>query len=245
MNRQEDTHLSDEKLNAYIDDELHFEERTRIVELLERDTARTHEAQELRQLQAMLRHAYREPPPAPRQGTERTATRASRNAIAAGLLLTFGILAGWYGNAYYASDTMPSLAAYDHEQPLTVAVAAQENLLLHISSNDPARMEATLNYAEQALDTARRNHNEAFRLEVVANDGGVEMLHQHTSPFAQRIERLLSQHENVSVLACANALRKLRERGVKVELLPGTQSDHTAIDEIINRLEGGWRYLKV
>jgi len=92
---------------------------------------------------------------------------------------------------------------------------------------------------------AHSDKGDAFRLEVVANDKGIELLRRDTSPFPQRIEALLSKYDNVSFLACANALRKLRERGVKIDLLPGTRSDHTAIDEIINRLEGGWRYLKV
>lgn len=55
----------------------------------------------------------------------------------------------------------------------------------------------------------------------------------------------LDQYDNVTFLACANALRNLRERGVKIELIPGVRSDETAIDKIIHRLEGGWRYLKV
>jgi intracellular sulfur oxidation DsrE/DsrF family protein len=105
-------------------------------------------------------------------------------------------------------------------------------------------MEAALDYAEQLLASNSQRHQD-FRLEVVANDGGIELLRRDTSPFPQRIEALLSRYDNISFLACANALRKLRERGVEVELLPGTRSDHTAIDEIIERLEGGWRYLKV
>jgi len=244
MNRYEHTPISDEQLNAYIDDELDFEERTQVVEQLGQDDALTHEAQELRQLQAMLRHAYRNPPPAPRHGKGRPGSRDALNALAAGLLLAIGAMTGWYSNERLTPTTAPALASYAPGAPLSMAAAEQENLLLHISSNDPARMEAALNYAEQML-AAHSDKGDAFRLEVVANDKGIELLRRDTSPFPQRIEALLSKYDNVSFLACANALRKLRERGVKIDLLPGTRSDHTAIDEIINRLEGGWRYLKV
>jgi len=245
MKRYEPKSLSNEQLCAYIDDELDFEERTRIVEQLEQDDELTREAQELRQLQAMLRHAYHEPPPAPSEEKTRKKSRADLNALAAGLLLSLGAIAGWYGNAQFATKTQTWPLALDHTVQLNTAAAAQENLLLHISSNDPAKMEAALNYAEQALANAQHHNNKTFRLEVVANNGGIEMLRRDTSPYSQRIEKMLKQHHNVSFLACANALRKLHERGIKVELLPGTRSDHTAIDEIVNRLEGGWRYLKV
>jgi len=245
MNRHEEKSISDEELCAYIDDELDFEERTRVVEQLEQNDDLTREAQELRQLQAMLRHAYRTPPPAPKHHKKGNGSHHTLNALAAGLLLTVGAVTGWYGNEQLTGNTQTEPLAFEHAAQLNTAAAAQENLLLHISSNDPAKMEAALSYAEQALANAQRHNNKAFRLEVVANDGGIEMLRRDTSPYPQRIEKLLKQYHNVSFLACANALRKLHERGVKVELLPGTRSDHTAIDEIINRLEGGWRYLKV
>jgi intracellular sulfur oxidation DsrE/DsrF family protein len=131
-----------------------------------------------------------------------------------------------------------------HQEQIHVAAHHQGNLLLHLTSNDPAKMEAALDYAEQLL-AEKRHKNSAFQLEVVANDGGVELLRRDTSPYPQRIEKLLTEYNNVSFLACANALRKLRARGVKVELLPGTRSDNTAIGEIVKRIEGGWNYLKV
>jgi len=245
MNRHEQKHISDEELNAYIDDELDFEERTRIVEQLELDDELTHEAQNLRQLQAMLRHAYRTPPPSPKQGKKGFVSRGALNALAAGLLLAIGAISGWYGNQQYVRNLPPAMLALSSDMQFHTAAAIKENLLLHISSNDPHKMAAALNYAEQALATARRHNNKNFRLEVVANDGGIEMLRRDTSPYSQRIEKMLEQYNNVSFLACANALRKLQARGIKVELLPGTRSDHSAIDEIIKRLEGGWRYLKV
>jgi len=245
MNRHEPKSISDEELCAYIDDELDFEERTRILEQLEQSDELTHQAQELRQLQAMLRHAYRTPPPAPSHNKKENAAHHARNALAAGLLLAVGAVTGWFGNEEFVGNTQTSSLTFDHSVQLNTAAAAQENLLLHISSNDPAKMETALSYAEQALANAQRHNNKAFRIEVVANDGGIEMLRRDTSPYPERIEKLLQQHPNVTFLACANALRKLRERGVNVELLPGTRSEHTAIDEIINRLEGGWRYLKV
>lgn len=245
MNRNEQKNISDEQLCAYIDDELDFEERSRIVEQLEQDDQLTHEAQELRQLQALMRHAYRMPPTPPDKNKAGKGSRGSLNALAAGLFLAFGVVAGWYGNEQFVANTQTAQLIPTHAVQLHTAASTQDNLLLHISSNDPAKMDAALSYAEQTLANAQRHNDKNFRLEVVANNGGIEMLRRDTSPYSQRIEKLLSKYHNVSFLACANALQKLRDQGVKVELLPGTRSDHSAVDEIVDRLEGGWRYLKV
>lgn len=244
MNRHEHPAVSDEDLNAFIDDELDFEEKERVFEQLQQDDELNQEAHELRQLRALMRHAYRSPPePAKRDPKQNRRSRGLFNSLAAGLLVAVGILGGWYGNQKF-SEYNVQFASLTNQGQIHAAAQQQGNLLLHISSNDPAKMEAALNYAEQLL-AEKRQKNSAFQLEVVANDGGVELLRRDTSPFPKRIEQLLTEYDNVSFLACANALRKLRARGVKVELLPGTRSDHTAIGEIVKRIEGGWNYLKV
>jgi len=244
MNRNEHSSISEEELNAYIDDELEFDERKRIFHTLEEDEHLTHEAQELRQLRAMLRNAYRTPP-VPKKNLDKK--RSSRDfftkGVAAGLLVIFGVAGGWYSNSLFLGSGT-ELSAQSTQQPLSIAINESDNLLLHLSSNDPKKMAAALDYAEKML-ARHRQQGKAFKLEVVANNGGVELLRRDTSPFPKRIEKLMQNYDNVSFLACANALRKLQQKGIKVELLPGTHSDHTAIDEIVNRLEGGWRYLKV
>ena len=165
------------------------------------------------------------------------------SALAAGLLLAIGAVTGWYSNEHLSEAVPTTLALHEKGLSPTALLTQKANILLHLSSSDPDRMEAALNYAEELL--VNNGQRKYFYLEVVANDGGIELLRSDTSPFPQRIEALLRDYDNVSFLACANALRKLRDSGVKVKLLPGTRSKHTAIDEISERLEDGWRYIKV
>lgn len=245
MNRDKTNPVSEEQLNAYLDDELDLDEKLIIDEQLKQDSELSSEEHDLRQIRSMLRDAYRQPPKAPYRGKLNAPPRRALTALAAGLLLAIGAIAGWYGNQHLTGYSATEIVAINDEGLLDTEAATKENLLLHISSSDPDRMAAALNYAERLLASARNHNRNDFRLEVVANDGGIEMLRRDTSPFQQRIEALLNEYDNVSFLACANALRKLRERGVKVELLPGTRSNNTALDEIVHRLEGGWRYLKV
>ncbi len=239
MNRKFPPPISGEQLNAFIDDELNFEEKTRIFEHLGKDEALIRETQELQQLRSLLKHAYRNPPPPP-HNRNRAVSHLPLKGLAAGLLLGLGVITGWFGNAFTDNIRVALDGSATH---LNTVAADQANLLLHISTNDPARMEAALNYAEEQLAT-HRAQDLAFRLEVVANDGGIELLRRDTSPYPERIEALLSEYDNVTFLACANALHKLQAQGVNVELLPGTRSDHTALDKIIERLDKGWRYIK-
>jgi intracellular sulfur oxidation DsrE/DsrF family protein len=82
-------------------------------------------------------------------------------------------------------------------------------------------------------------------VEVVANAGGVDLMRADKSPFVQRVRALQQQYSNLHFIACANAIRNLRHNGVDVSLLDGVQSGETAVDHIVDRLQHGWRYVKV
>ncbi len=241
MNHNEHRPISDEQLNAFVDDELGFEEKRQIFDLLDQDKDLARQVQELHQLRSLMQYAYHNPPSS-RRHSIRPGNRAPLRGLAAGLLMGVGALAGWYGNSQFSNGagSFPVATAFS----LSSEIANEGNLLIHISTDDPQRMKAALDYAEEEL-ISHRTRNQAFRLEILTNDGGVELLRSDTSPYPERIAALLKEHDNLTFIACANALLKLQERGIKVELLPNVQSHHTAIDTIVDRLESGWHYLKV
>lgn len=242
MNRNEHKPISDEQLNAFVDDELDFEERTQLFEQMEQNKALAQQARELRQLRSLLQHTYRNPP-LPSHNRIKPRNQTPLKALAAGLLLGIGAISGWYGNTLLSASHQVATDE-EHTVRLNSMIAEEGNLLIHISSDDPQRMKAALDYAEEEL-AIHRDQNREFRLEILTNDGGVELLRRDTSPYPERIAALLGQYENITFIACANALHKLQERGINVKLLPGIESEQTAIDKIVDRLENGWRYLKV
>lgn len=238
MSHQEQSHASAEQLNAYIDDELAHEERERIFSQMGQDPQLCQEANELRQLRAMLRHAYRTPPLPASKKKSRNDNRWGFNGIAAGLMLVIGVIFGWLGNAQLGAEAQQPF------NPISAAAGRAQSVLLHLNSNDPQKMTAALDYAEKFLASYRQQGRQV-QLELMTNDSGTELLRSDTSPYAQRILTLQSEYSNISFLACTNALERLREQGIKVELLPGTLSNRNAIDAIVQRMEGGWHYLKI
>jgi intracellular sulfur oxidation DsrE/DsrF family protein len=227
----------DEQINAYIDDELAHEDCKHLFGQMEQNPQLCQEAHELRQLRAMLRHAYRTPPLPASQKSPRNDRRSGLNAIAASLLLVMGALFGWLGNAQLGSESRAFAQ-------ISSAAVTPQNVLLHLDSNDPQKMAAALDYAEQFLASYRQQGRPAH-LELMTNDRGTELLRSDTSPFSQRIRALQNEYSNISLLACANALDRLREQGTRVELLPGTHSNRSAIETIVQRLENGWHYFKI
>ena len=65
------------------------------------------------------------------------------------------------------------------------------------------------------------------------------------SPFKAQVVAMMKHHSNVHFIACANGIRNLRKLGIEPKIIGDIDTDKTAVDHIINRLQAGWTYVKV
>jgi len=231
--------ISDEILGAYIDNELDNEERARIQERLAADSALRARACELWQLKQMIRGAF--PLPRSRKDSTQGDTRPSfsnkwPHALAASLFVAAGAFSGWIANERFASERQ-----FEHQ--IEAIRLDGGRVVLHLFSDEPARMEAALQMAEK-LASARDAQGRPFRVEFLANGPGLHLLRQGGSPYAERIEALRRRHANLRLVACREAMARMQERGIDVTLLPGVEEAVSAESELSARLTQGWRYLQ-
>lgn len=236
--------FSDEQLQAFVDDEIDVTERTEIMEAVRQDDALACRVCELLQIKDSLRLAYREPElPAPRPARWHASwwTGTPFRAAAAVLIFALGTLTGTALQSPVtdtASRTFGTLASAD------TANQGLKRVVLHISSADKNRLDQALTDAEELLDSYR-DQPELVQLEVVANTEGLSLLRADTSPYPERIRRMAQQFNNISFLACSRTIEKLRLRGIDVHLLPEARVIPGALEEIVDRLQQGWVYIRV
>lgn len=229
---------TDEELNRLLDDELSGAERRRLLRLVEADPVLAARLRGLRRVDEVLRETYAEVEPLyleRPQGPRRN--RVRQVATAAALFLPLGFLAGWLA-APSLPPRGPSQAAAGAPQTQPTAIGT----LFHIAVDDTRAMEAILDRAEALL----AEHGRQGRpVEVVANAGGLNFLRAGTSAFAERIGGLLARYPNLSLVACANTIKRFQERGEQVVLINQAKTDATAIDHIVHRLRQGWIYVEI
>jgi intracellular sulfur oxidation DsrE/DsrF family protein len=227
--------MSEEQLNAFTDGELDAEEESRIFELSESDSELDARLCRQRKLKEMVQHAYRdipEPRRTPSGGTP--GGRLLGFAIAAMLLLSAGVTIGWLASSMNG-DRLNS--------PQVAALQSQEDpLLIHVTSSDPQHMEQALAHARRLLDSDG-DDSQTHRVEIVANEGGLDLLRSDVTPFAAEIRQLAEQ--DVLFFACSRAIARLREQGVDVNLLPEANDQYTALDRVVARMQEGWHYLRI
>lgn len=238
------TMYSDEQLEAFIDDEINLSERAAFMEALEQDGELANRVCELLHVKDTVKLAYRESPqsshPDARLKKRRRNSIVSR-AIAATLFFTLGALSGLAMQSQSGSAHPESPLASNANLP---AENEYRHIIFHISTSDPARLGRALDDAE-ALLTSYENKPELVQLEVIANTEGLSLLRRDTSPYVDRIRTIFQTHNNVSFLACSRTIEKLRLKGIDVHLIPEATVIPGALEQIVDRLQQGWVYIRV
>lgn len=227
--------VSDEILGAYLDNELDATERATLLDSMAMDGELRGRVCELWQVKQMLRGAYPLYSKKSALAGRHVAPRRWLQALAASLLLSVGALAGWFAQERLEDDRL--LAAQ-----IEMIRAEGGRVVLHLYSDEPARMEAALRTAER-LANARDMSGRPFRVEFLANGPGLHLLRDGGSPHAMRVAALRS-YENLKMVACREAMDRMRERGIEVTLLPGVDEASSAENELAERLTQGWRYVQ-
>lgn len=251
--------FSDEFLNAFVDDQLAPEEKSRAYEEINRDETLNRQVCELRKVRDLVQLAYKEVPAAPAQ---RPAIRRVRlTGVAAGLTMVLGVAIGWLLHGpveapapvaskdkaqtlRVASDTArPVSAATPRAVPATSGAPAK--VLIHINEGDRAHLEQALAEIEGLANFYRASHNNA-RIEVVLNGDGLNLVRVDTTAFAARIARLQQVYDNVVFEACQNTIDRLkRDAGIVAQLLPGVVVIDSGVVQIQRRQHQGWAYIQV
>jgi intracellular sulfur oxidation DsrE/DsrF family protein len=233
---KKDDLISEEQLNAFADGELDTEEESRIFELAENSPELDARLCQQRKLKEMVQHAFRNVP----QGNKRSLQRRSNKrrlglTIAAMLLLATGATVGWL--------TAQTMGTGQPGMPFAVAAQQEQSeaWLLHVSSSDPERMKLALRRADELVNGP--GATEARRVEIVANEGGLDLLRSDTTPFSQEIRELA--RNDVLFFACSRAIERLEREGVDVQLLPEANTEYSALDRVVLRLQQGWEYVKI
>jgi intracellular sulfur oxidation DsrE/DsrF family protein len=251
-----DKQFSDEFLNAFVDDQLAPDEKSRAYPQISENEALNRRVCELRKVRDLVQLAYKNPPSSPRRALAGVRASGIGNAIAAGLLLFVGIALGWTLHKPVDGTSTPEpqealrgVVPAVTKTPLVIAhngARSQEaKVLFHLSSGNVDRMREVLDEAEGLLKLYRESH-QAARVEIVANGRGVNLLRSDVSPYAARIRELHARYPNLTFAACENSLAELeKEEGFRAHLVPEATRIDSGVATIIELQQEGWAYIQV
>lgn len=121
----------------------------------------------------------------------------------------------------------------------------QVKVLFHVSHAGKVYQKDALDEIEGLLKFYRTSGQRA-RIEVVINSDGLNLVRGDTTAFAERIDRLQKEYDNLTFAACQNTIDRLkREKGIIAKLLPGVVVIDSGVAQIMRRQLQGWAYIEV
>lgn len=223
-------------LNALLDGELTPTEAEQLARSLEHNPVLRERLAELRRVRQLTRQALDDdhvPISAPRP-------KRARVAAVAGVAVGLAFIAGWWVGTTNGARTLSPLAAGTR----TVPAVEQTRVILHLATENSAKMKQALDKAEDMLASYASSGRD-LQLELVANGGGLNLLRADTSPERARIQALQQQYPNIAFLACRKTLEQLKlQKGIDAPLLPSVIIVPSALDQIVERLQNGWSYVQ-
>jgi len=266
MRESEGPRLSDEFLNAFVDNQIDADEKSRAYPLISGDENLNRQVCEIRKISDLVRLAYDALPP-PKKATVRPGRRHLDRLkfLIAPMVLTVGIALGWSLRTLWSPEPLPLLApiAVAHAnhgvlatrgrlggsgaegRQTTAAAGIITKVLFHLDNGDRAHMRQVLEEAQHLLARYRADHRRA-EVEILADGPGLTLLRRHLSPFVVRIAMLQKQYPNLVFAACQDTINRLeRRKGIDPRLVPQAIIVPSAIAEIVRLQHHGWTYVRV
>ncbi len=240
-------YVSDEILNAYIDQELDDIEIMRVQVLLSRNPGLKRRLHVLQQIKAMV-HAAR-PVNISAAETVKTKSCHCQVAVAAVALITAGLVS-WALFTFNENVSMNIEMAKAPEQETIVKLfnSAINNttvkVVLHINNSNEKAGKKLFEQIDLLLATAK--HRQAVvRIEVLANGDGLNLLRQDMSPYAQKIHDIQNRYDNVVFIACGDTIKRRKLSLAELKLFPEVMVITSVNQQINLRQTQGWNVIHV
>lgn len=236
--------VSAERLNALVDGELDRVEEAALLDAAQADPQLQRRIGELRNARELVRHAYRDVGPSSAMSRSRAVDHRRPLLAAACALAVASGAGGWWAHGWQDRIEDPDLLRLAQRAGAVAQLASPERVVLHVSSSAPDRLAGVLDDAEDMLRAARAGGKDVA-IEIVANGSGLDVLRvDGPAPVTARLRSLRAEFPNLTLVACAQTIERLREKGVTVRLLPEAAVASSALDEVVKRMHEGWTYVR-
>ena len=240
--------LSDETLNALVDNEFPASERADLLAYLQTDEASRQRVCEINHLKDRVKTAYSDIPQ-PVQGVETKAAKRSKYSMVAGLFFASVILGLAFLGVNSSHNTEAQrIVMLDPEgrgQKLSQNTSDEMRVIFHVSNTTRFNADELLDDIESLLQQSIQD-NQQVRVEVVAHAAGLDLLRERLSTAKPRIAAMSNQYPELTFVACLNTVARLkREKGIDVKLISEAVSTRSGVAHVVMRQQQGWLYIQV
>lgn len=234
------------KIDQYIDGEMNATERQEFEQKMTQDTQLKQQVCALQQQKIALKNAYADTVPnaisAQTKTNKSSPTRLFSNWRHLAASLAVGVLVGlvlaqpvsFLPEQNTLQNTTTPINQVNNETTL-----APQNFVVHLDTNQPEKLNSAVEKTRYLLD-----QNPMAKVQIVTNHEGVELFNANQAS-TEEVLKLLSQYQNLELMACRRTIERAQKQGTPLNLLSAVRADEPAVDEVVKRLKQGWTYIKI
>lgn len=220
------------KIHAYIDGELSVDEMAVFEQQLSSNPALKSELCELTHNKRKLHQYYSHITPL-KSSMPRVSTLNQYSRFVASILL--GAFLGSASLYSYQNLNSAEMNVVQTES----STPTESNFVVHLDTNQPDKLAATLEKARYLLDTSP-----TAKVQIITNHEGIQLF-DASQATSNQIMQLLTQYDNLHLMACRRTVERLEKQGEAFQLLHKVRADSPAVDEVVAKMKQGWTYIKI
>ena len=228
--------IDGQMLGAFVDGLLDDEHSALVMKAMEDDPEIKDQVYQLRRAKDLMKLGFGSAtaPSGEQQAAKLSSWKSCIPAMAASItFLAVSLIAGSVGY-YYGGQANTTIASN------TINLEQTHRVVVHVRKANMEQFSQAVAYAKNFTD----EHGVQDQIEVVAHGKAVDLMRVGVSPFEGEIVDLISNHPNVSFVACSNGIKAIHKKGIEPVMIVGVKTDMPAMDHIIGRVQAGWTYAR-
>ena len=239
--------ISEEMLNAFIDNELEAEEREYIIELEESNKELKETICEAHRLKMLVKAARTKEPVDVMNNFHNKKQNYNKYYITASFIL---FLVTAFFSVTNNNDSIlkyTSKTNYNDNNSLLIAAKEQKNLnlVLHLQTSGSKQANNLFSTLNSVLKTSERYKNN-LQVEVILSGLGLQLLQTNYSTYTHTIRSIGKNNQNVTFIACGKTLKNFQDKLNKnISIIKEAMLVSSGPSWAKKRQQQGWSYLTI
>lgn len=230
--------FDDQTLGAFVDGELDTQTCESIIIEMDKNSEIRDRVYKLRRAKDLMQIGYSDITAKNKTHNKIIVWKRYSAAIAVSITILVISLGSGFSGFYFGSQKHIS----ENQLDSGLQTHKAERILLHISESNLQQFNTAIDYAEKFLIEHKDSEDQ---IALIANAGGLDLMRSGISPLEDKITNFIKKYDNIHFIACANSVKRLQKKGIRLELIDDIRLNKPAMDHIIEYIQDGWTYKKV
>lgn len=247
MNHKE---ITDHSLQLLVDNQFDIASRDKLLNQIEASPELQQKLKQLTELKELVGSAYIQEKPKRSATVNKTILGPKLFvAIAASLIMTFGITLGWFSHQQYESDRIvvakikTPVEKFTPEFSLAPSIQNNRRYMMHFDTLNETRLKNALLETNSIIESYAKS-DLPVKIDLLFDQQSVHMFKPEYVSQINRLKSIIAKYKNIQLYACSKSIKLFLNPKEISNDISIFHSDQVVREMIPKRINQGWVYIK-